>query len=94
MKKTKGIIWGLVIIALGVLWGLNEANVLSFTLFFDGWWTLFIIIPSLIGLITDKDKKGSLICLAIGVLLLVNCYFDLWQYKKFLFPIIVVIVGA
>lgn len=36
MKKTKGIIWGLVIIALGVLWGLNEANVLSFTLFFDG----------------------------------------------------------
>lgn len=94
MKKTKGIIWGLVIIALGVLWGLNEANVLSFTLFFDGWWTLFIIIPSLIGLITDRDKKGSLICLAIGVLLLVNCYFDLWQYKKFLFPIIVVIVGA
>ena len=66
MKKTKGIIWGVFIIALGILWGLKEANVIVLSnLYFDGWWTLFIIIPSVIGLITEKNKKGSLICLAV-----------------------------
>lgn len=95
MKKTKGIIWGVFIIALGILWGLKEANVIVLSnLYFDGWWTLFIIIPSVIGLITEKNKKGSLICLAVGVLLFANEYFDLWKYKKYLLPLIIVIIGA
>lgn len=94
MKKTKGIIWGIVIVALGILWGLKVANVIDYSLFFDGWWTLFIIIPSIIGLITEKDKKGSLICLIVGVFLLAYCYFDLSQYKKFLLPLIIVVIGA
>lgn len=94
MKKTKGILWGIFIVALGILWGLKEADIVNYSLFFDGWWTLFIIVPSIICLITERDKRGSLICLAVGVLLLVNCYFDLWQYKKFLFPLIIVIIGA
>ncbi len=83
MKKAKGIIWGIVIVALGILWGLKVANILNYSMFFDGWWTLFIIIPSIIGLVTEKDKKGSLTCLAVGVVLFASCYFDLWQYKKF-----------
>lgn len=94
MKKTKGILWGIFIVALGILWGLKEADIVNYSLFFDGWWTLFIIVPSIIGLITEKNKRGSLICLAVGVLLFANCYFDLWQYKKFLFPLIIVIIGA
>lgn len=94
MKKTKGIIWGIVVVALGVLWGLKEANVLDYSLYFKGWWTLFIIVPSIIGLITEKNKKGSLICLAVGVFLFANCYFDFWQYKRYLLPLIIVIIGA
>ena len=95
MKKTKGIIWGVFIIALGILWGLKEANVIVLSnLYFDGWWTLFIIIPSVIGLITEKNKKGSLICLAVGLALFANEYFDLWKYKKYLLPLIIVIIGA
>ncbi len=94
MKKAKGIIWGIVIVALGILWGLKVANILNYSMFFDGWWTLFIIVPSIIGLVTEKDKKGSLICLAVGVVLFASCYFNLWQYKRFLFPLIIVIIGA
>ena len=95
MKKTKGIIWGVFIIALGILWGLKEANVIVLSnLYFDGWWTLFIIIPSVIGLITEKNKKGSLICLAVGLALFANEYFDLWRYKKYLLPLIIVVIGA
>ena len=95
MKKTKGIIWGVFIIALGILWGLKEANVIVLSnLYFDGWWTLFIIIPSVIGLITEKNKKGSLICLAVGLVLFANEYFDLWRFKNYLLPLIIVIIGA
>lgn len=95
MKKTKGIIWGVFIIALGILWGLKEANVIVLSnLYFDGWWTLFIIIPSVIGLITEKNKKGSLISLAVGLVLFANEYFDLWRFKNYLLPLIIVIIGA
>ena len=92
MKKTKGILWGVFVIALGVLWGLNEAGIID-GLLFKGWWTLFIIVPSLISLITDKNKTGSLIGLCIGVVLLSGYYWNIWQYKAFILPLSVVAVG-
>mgnify|MGYP004621116599 CR=1 FL=1 len=93
MKKTKSIIWGLIIIALGVFWGLKEANLIDFSIFFDGWWTLFIIIPCFIGLFKSDNKPLSATGLIVGILLLVNCYYDIWQYKAYLFPALVVIAG-
>ena len=73
MRDIKKIVVGAVILAAGVLFALNSLNVTDIDIFFPGWWTLFIIIPSGIGLITDKDKTGSAIGLAVGVVLL------LWQ---------------
>ena len=71
-QKTKGILWGIAIIAVGILWGLNKSNIIDFTIFFDGWWTLFIIIPSIVGLFKSRDKTASAIFLAIGIFLLIN----------------------
>ena len=68
MKKNN-IIWGLVLIIIGLIVGLNRLDIISFNLFFNGWWCLFIIIPCFIGLLTDKEKTGSLIGLIIGILL-------------------------
>lgn len=45
MKKLNSILWGAALIALGVIWVLNSINVININLFFDGWWTLFIIVP-------------------------------------------------
>ncbi|MBR3875405.1 MAG: hypothetical protein IKJ25_01355 [Clostridia bacterium] len=73
MRDIKKIVIGAVILAAGVLFALNALNVTDIDIFFPGWWTLFIIIPSGIGLITDKDKTGSAIGLSVGVVLL------LWQ---------------
>ncbi|MBQ3409923.1 hypothetical protein IJG66_01015 [Candidatus Saccharibacteria bacterium] len=70
MRQVKPIIWGLAIIALGIIFGGNAIGLFNIDLFFDGWWTLFIIVPSAISLITDKDKLSNLICLTIGVILL------------------------
>lgn len=95
MRKVSSIILGLVFILIGVLVGLNALGIANINLFFDGWWTLFIIIPCVIGLINDHDKTGSIIGIIVGVCLLLCCQnvlsFDLlW---KLLLPIILVVIG-
>ena len=64
------IIWGIAIIALGIIFGGNALGLFNFNVFFDGWWTLFIIVPSVISLITEKEKLSSLGFIAAGVILL------------------------
>ena len=71
MDKARPIIWGIAIIALGVIFGGNALGWFNIDIFFDGWWTLFIIVPSVISLITEKEKLSSLGFIAAGVILLV-----------------------
>ena len=72
MKKqqVKAIIWGLAVLALGVILGGKALKLFEFEIFFKGWWTLFLIIPGLIGLFTDKHKFGNLFVIALGVIML------------------------
>ena len=51
MKNLESIVIGLILIAIGVIIGLNTLNITDINIFFDGWWTLFIIIPSIISLL-------------------------------------------
>ena len=95
MKKAENILWGIVLIILGLIIGGNTLGITNINIFFDGWWTLFIIVPCVIGLFKDSDKTGSLIGILIGIGLLLGCQdiidFDLiW---KLAFPIILVIIG-
>lgn len=70
MKQFKAIIWGLAIIALGVIFGGNAIGLFNFDVFFDGWWTLFIIVPSAVSLITEKERLQSLAFLGAGIIML------------------------
>ena len=96
MKKVSGILWGIVLVAVGVILTLNAFGVANVDIFFDGWWTLFIIVPCVIGLFTDYDKSGHLIGICIGVFLLLCCQdvlnFDM--FWKLLAPAIIVIIGV
>lgn len=94
MKKTN-ILWGLVFIILGVIFGLNALEITNINIFFSGWWTLFIIVPSFIDLFKKNDKTWSIICLIIGVTLLLAAQ-DIISYEliaKLLLPTILVIIG-
>ena len=95
MKKISKIIWGLVLIAAGAIFALNELNITSIDVFFDGWWTLFIIVPCTAGLFTEREKTGNLIGIAIGVLLLLCCQeiLDFSVFWKLLVPAVIVILG-
>ena len=95
MKKFGNVLWGIVLIFIGLIIGGNALGITNINIFFDGWWTLFIIIPSFIGLFKDNEKTGNLIGLLIGIALLLACQdildFDLiW---KLAFPAILVTIG-
>ena len=95
MKQIKPIIWGIAIIALGLIFGGNALGLFSLDIFFDGWWTLFIIIPSVVSLITDQDKIMSLGFIAVGVILLLAAQ-DVFSYDvawKVILAVFLVAVG-
>lgn len=95
MKRISNIMWGLILIIIGVILGGNALDIFNINLFFDGWWTLFIIVPTFIGLVTERDKTGNIIGLIIGLLLLLSCrgLFDFKLIWKLIFPLIFVIIG-
>lgn len=95
MKKIGNVLWGIVLIIIGLIIGGNALGITNINIFFDGWWTLFIIVPCFIGIFKDEEKTGNLIGLLIGIALLLGCQdildFDLiW---KLAFPTILVIIG-
>ncbi len=95
MKKIGNILWGIVFIVLGIIIGLNALDIVKINIFFDGWWTLFIIIPCFIGLFKEREKTGNLIGLLIGIVLLLCCQniLDFNMIWKLLIPAILVIIG-
>lgn len=96
LKKATGILLGALLICCGVVAALNVFGVANINFSLDGWWTLFIIIPSVSGLLTSKDKAGSLIGLGFGVMLLLAAR-DVIDYDmvwKILVPVIIVALGV
>lgn len=95
MKMVSNYICGLFLILVGVVLGLNAFGITNINLFFDGWWTVFIIVPSLNGLIKGEDRTGALIGLIIGVFLLLSCQdvIDFSLFVKLFIPVILITIG-
>ncbi|MDR0463170.1 MAG: cell wall-active antibiotics response protein [Pseudomonadales bacterium] len=93
MKKNS-IVWGLLLVSGGLLFLLNNLGV--FTIDFTGWWTLFIIVPSIIGLFTNKELWSNILGIVIGSLLLLATrgiigFNQVWQV---FLPAIIICIGA
>ena len=95
MNKISRIILGIGIVTLGILMGLNVLGIVNYSNFFRGWWTLFIIIPSISYLITAKDKAASIIFFVIGILLFLACQnlIDFEIVWRLMLPILIIGVG-
>lgn len=94
MKKSN-IILGIVLIVAGIIFALNALEITKIDVFFDGWWTLFIIVPCAVGLFTEREKTGNVIGIVIGAALLLYCQ-DVIKFElvwKLLVPAIVIIIG-
>ena len=97
MKKATKIIWGIVLIAVGAI---LAADILGYIdaasyIFFDGWWTLFIIIPFTVTIFTKGLTVGNAIGVLVGVALLIGCrdILDFDLIIKLIFPAIIVVFG-
>jgi len=92
MKKK---IWGIILVVIGLIISLNILEITNIDLFFDGWWTLFIIVPCFIDLFNEKEKTGSIIGLVIGILFLLSAQgiFDIEIIFDLALPIILILLG-
>lgn len=95
MKNFSKIMWGLALIVIGIILGGNALGLFSINIFFKGWWTLFIIVPSFIGLFSNNDKTGNIIGLLVGIALLLASrgVFDFNIIWKLLVPFIIISIG-
>lgn len=93
--KTSNILWGIVLIAIGVILGLNALDITNINIFFEGWWTLIIIVPCFIDLFKNESKTGNIIGILIGIFLLLACR-DIVSFSiiwKLVLPVILVLIG-
>lgn len=95
MRKVGNTLWGIVLVALGIIFTLNALGITDINIFFNGWWTFIIIIPSLIELISRENKTWSLIWLIIGVVLFLACQdiLDFSLVMKLIIPVALIIIG-
>lgn len=95
MKKIENTVIDFILIIIGVIIGLNAFHITNIDLFFDGWWTLFIIVPCFFGLFKDQDKTGNIIGLIVGIYLLLYCQGLInFQFAwKLVVPVIFVLIG-
>lgn len=93
-NQVSSILWGVLFIVAGlgfianILWGFN--------IFFDGWWTLFIIVPSAISVFQNGPRSFAVCAFIIGVLLLLSCngLFDFGSIQELIVPAIFIVIGA
>lgn len=95
MNKISNLLLGIILVVIGIIFGLNALDITDINVFFDGWWTLFIIVPCFIGLFKNEDKSGNLIGLIIGLCLFLGCQ-DILKFEliwKLMIPFIIVMIG-
>ena len=96
MKRDySALIWGLVFVAVGIIFGGNALNIWDIDVFFPGWWTLFLIIPGLVSMVRYGFNWGSGVLVIVGLILLFDSL-DIISGRimwKLMFPLILVIIG-
>lgn len=90
-NKIANYFWGLAFIGAGFLLLGNIMEWWDFNLFFNGWWTLFIIIPCLVSMFQYGINTGSVIGLCVGVVLFLSAN-DIVS-SKIMLPVILIGVG-
>jgi len=85
-------IFGIVLIVLGAIFLLNAIGIFSINIFFDGWWTLLLIIPAFMSMSKQGVTTGNTILLVVGlVFLLKERGLDLGGY---LVPAVLILLGV
>ncbi|MEG1887037.1 MAG: hypothetical protein RR177_02825, partial [Oscillospiraceae bacterium] len=94
-NKIADTLFGMCFVVTGVGLAGNAFGIWSYKDFFDGWWTLFIIVPMLISIFKSGFHMFNSIVLFIGVILLLSSR-DIIPgdiIYNMIVPIILVVIG-
>lgn len=78
-NKVFNMAWGLSLLLIGIILFGNTLNLWFIDVFVSGWWILFVIVPSLIGLCINERKLLNLTVLFVGVLVF-SLYRNVWSF--------------
>ncbi len=94
-KNVSNVVWGLLLIAVGIGYGGGSLGFWDFSIFFKGWWTLFIIIPCLVNLIQYGVNGGNVLGLCVGIALFLSAqgFLEFSMVRRLLVPAILILVG-
>jgi predicted membrane protein len=89
-------VWGVFFVLLGIALAGRALGVFNFNFYFPGWWTLFIIIPSAIGLVNRENRSASIFGLGIGILLMASAQgiIDWDIFPKLIIALIFIAIGS
>ena len=93
--NKRNLFLGILLIVVGVLFLGRNMDWWDFSIFFDGWWTLFLIVPSIISLVRREGIGTSFLILVLGVLMLLACQ-DVIEWStiwKIFVPLIIIVIG-
>lgn len=93
--KLTAVIFGLALVALGIVLTGNTLGWWGAYVLFNGWWTLFLIVPAVVSMLEQGPNAGNLILLAIGGLLLADAQRLLGDVSvwSLFWPLVIVVVG-
>ncbi|MGN1227001.1 MAG: hypothetical protein ACI4TL_07185, partial [Candidatus Cryptobacteroides sp.] len=94
-ESTKKVI-GIILLFIGAFWIISSISSFAFRLLFKGWWTLFIIIPSIWAIVNKHDRQAGFIGLGIGLILFFFAQFGFsWgDFFRFSLAILMIIGGV
>jgi len=95
-SKVVAVVLGVALVAAGIVLSGNAFGWWNADLFFDGWWTPFLIVPGLVSLLGQDPKVANVILLGVGALLLADAQRALGDVSAWslMMPIVLVAVGA
>ena len=94
-NKISNVVWGLLLILIGIGYAGGNLGIWDFNIFFRGWWTLFILVPCIINLIQYGPNGGNIAGICVGVVLLLGAQGILAfsMIRKLLVPAILILIG-
>lgn len=94
-KAVSKIVTGALLIVAGICVFGQLANLWNLSFLLDGWWTLFLIVPAVAGIIVSGPRPGNVMLLLLGVWLFLDCQGWLGDLDwSFLIGIILILLGV
>lgn len=88
-KNIHMLLWGIVLLVFGGVFLVGQITGDHVSIFFPGWWTVFLIVPAISSMIQNRVDIGNIIVLLLGVMLL--CRAQRW-IPVISWPLVIAIV--